>query len=128
LPDDSHRDAPLNPTASSLYNLIFRSERGELEGEQTSAWNGLLRRVPIALYARSRAGCRVRSPRRGKKTVYTKAIKLRQVGYNSPSDTVTVELAKPHKGAVEVTVDGAIEALDGATTTIHSLTFIKSTR
>ena len=60
-----------------------------------------------------------------KKTVYTKVLEIRQVSFNSSSDTVTINLAKPYKGAVEVTVDGAIEALDGTASDIDFSTILK---
>jgi hypothetical protein len=53
-----------------------------------------------------------------RKTVYTKPLKIRSVRYDSAENSATINLAKPHKGAVEVTVDGAIEALDGTASTI----------
>jgi hypothetical protein len=60
-----------------------------------------------------------------KKTVYTKALKIRSISYVSSSDSVTINLSKPYKGAVEVTVDGAIEALDGTTSDIDFSTILK---
>jgi hypothetical protein len=42
-----------------------------------------------------------------------------------PPTRSQLSLAKPYKGAVEVAVDGAIEALDGATTDFDFSTIIK---
>ena len=60
-----------------------------------------------------------------KKTLYTKPLKIKSVSYVASSGTVTIDLAKPYKGAVEVAVDGAIEALDGSTSTIEFSAIIK---
>jgi hypothetical protein len=57
--------------------------------------------------------------------VYTKPLRLRAVSYVSSSDSVTLTLAKPYKGAIEVVVDGAIEALDGSTSTIDLSAILK---
>ena len=59
-----------------------------------------------------------------KKMVYTKALKIRSISYVSSSDSVTINLSKPFRGAAEVAVDGAIEALDGTTSTIDFSTTI----
>ena len=39
-----------------------------------------------------------------RKTVYTKGVPLRGVSYNGNAQTVTITLAKPYKGAVQVKV------------------------
>ena len=39
------------------------------------------------------------------KTVYTQAVKIKSVVYNTAADSVTINLAKPHKGAAEVAID-----------------------
>ena len=54
------------------------------------------------------------------KTVYSKPLKIKSVSYVASSNSVTIKLAKPAKGKFEVAIDGAIEALDGATTTVDS--------
>jgi hypothetical protein len=67
----------------------------------------------------------LRGVKKRKKTVYTKALKIRSISYVSSSDSVTIDLAKPLKGAVEMTVDGAIEALDGAISNLDFTTIIR---
>jgi len=47
------------------------------------------------------------------KTVYTKAVKFKSVSYNSSAESVTINLTKPFKGAVEVVVEAGIVAVDG---------------
>ena len=59
------------------------------------------------------------------KTVYTQAVKIKSVVYNAATDSVTINLAKPHKGAAEVAIDGVIEALDGASADIDYTAIIK---
>ena len=44
------------------------------------------------------------------KTVCTQALKIMSVVYNTAADSVTINLAKPHKGAAEVAIDREIEA------------------
>jgi hypothetical protein len=48
------------------------------------------------------------------KTVYTKKLAVRSPGYNAKTHTVTITLAKPFKGAVQVTVLPGIRAANGA--------------
>ncbi len=48
------------------------------------------------------------------KTVYTKVLHLKGVRYDDNSHTVTISLAKPYKGPVQVTVLGGIAGADGA--------------
>jgi probable HAF family extracellular repeat protein len=50
--------------------------------------------------------------RRGK-TVYTKRVAIKGIGFDG-STRVTIKLARPYKGAVQVTVRGGILAADGA--------------
>jgi hypothetical protein len=49
------------------------------------------------------------------KTVYTRGIGIKSVMYNPSSISVTISLAKPNKGAVQVTVHGGLTATNGAT-------------
>ena len=49
-----------------------------------------------------------------KETLYTKALKIKTVVYNPGTHSVTITLAKPYKGAVQVTIDPGLEAADGA--------------
>ena len=44
------------------------------------------------------------------KTVYTQAVKIKSVVYNTATDSVVINLAKPQNGTVEVAIDGVIEA------------------
>ena len=48
------------------------------------------------------------------KTVYTQAVKIGASSTTRPRMSVTINLAKPHKGAAKVTIDGVIDAVDGA--------------
>jgi streptogramin lyase len=50
-----------------------------------------------------------------KQTVYSKALKIKSVVYNPGPITVTIALAKPHKGTVQVTIEPGLEAADSAT-------------
>jgi Astacin (Peptidase family M12A) len=54
---------------------------------------------------------------KGRRMVYSKRLKLRTVSYNASAHTVAISLAKPFKGRVRVSVEGIIEALDGAEST-----------
>jgi hypothetical protein len=60
-----------------------------------------------------------------RKPVFTKALKIRSVTYDSSTNRVTIQLQKPIKGMVEVAVDGAIEALDGTVSTIDFSTIVR---
>lgn len=60
-----------------------------------------------------------------KKTVYTKSLKIRGVIYSGSTNSVSISLAKPYKGAVELAVNGAIEALDGAISNVDFTTIIR---
>ena len=60
-----------------------------------------------------------------RKLVYTKPLKIKNVSYNSATERVTINLAKPNKVKAEVLVDGTFEALDGALTEIDFSSFIK---
>ena len=51
-----------------------------------------------------------------KETVYAKLLKLLSVVYNPGPHTVSVMLAKPYKGSVQVVIDPGLEGADGATT------------
>jgi hypothetical protein len=62
--------------------------------------------------------------RKKKKTVYSNPLKIQSVSYSGASDSVTVRLAKPYKGTVEVAVDGAIEAMDGTTSLVDFSTIV----
>ena len=58
-----------------------------------------------------------------KETLYTKALKIKSVVYNPGPASVTITLAKPYKGAVQVTIEPGLEAADGASTsTITTIT------
>jgi hypothetical protein len=48
------------------------------------------------------------------KTVYNKKLHIKSVSYNAKADSVTIKLAKPYKGAVQVTVQGGLVAANGA--------------
>ena len=47
------------------------------------------------------------------KTFYTKPVKFNLVTYNIHAESVTINLTKPFKGAVEVVVEAGIVAADG---------------
>ena len=49
------------------------------------------------------------------KTVFSKRLGIRGVSYNNMAGTVTINLAKPYKGVVQVTVLGGIAAANGTT-------------
>jgi streptogramin lyase len=57
-----------------------------------------------------------RKVKKHKVTVYTKPLKIKSVLYDPGPDTVRIALAKPFKGAVQVTIEAGLEAADGATT------------
>ena len=50
-----------------------------------------------------------------KEVLYTKALKIKTVVYNPSTRSVAITLAKPFKGAVQVTIDPGLETADGAT-------------
>jgi hypothetical protein len=50
---------------------------------------------------------------------------VRAVSYVAATNSVTIRLAKPLKGTAEVIVDGAIEAMDGTTSTIDVSAIVK---
>ncbi len=50
-----------------------------------------------------------------RKTVYSKAVRIKGIGFDGGT-RVTIDLAKPYKGAVKVIVHGGILAADGAAT------------
>ena len=52
-------------------------------------------------------------------TLFTKALAIRSVSLNSTSSTVTINLAKPFKGRVEVMVQGNITAGNGASNSVR---------
>ena len=49
-----------------------------------------------------------------KETLYTKALKIKSVAYNPGNNSVTITLAKPYKGTVQVTIAPGLETADGA--------------
>jgi hypothetical protein len=49
-----------------------------------------------------------------KETVHSKAVGIRSVSYDSKAHSVTINLAKPFKGAVQVTVHSGVVARNGA--------------
>ncbi len=52
-------------------------------------------------------------PRR-RRVVFSKKVKIKTVLYAEATDTVSISLAKPYKGEVKVSLDGMIDATDGA--------------
>jgi hypothetical protein len=52
--------------------------------------------------------------RKRKKTVYSKPVTIRNVSYDSADHTVAINLMKPYKGTVRVTVHSGILAANGA--------------
>jgi hypothetical protein len=48
------------------------------------------------------------------KTVYSKAVGIKSATYNTGTHSVTLNLAKPYKGAVQVTLHPGLLAADGA--------------
>jgi Repeat of unknown function (DUF5650) len=54
-----------------------------------------------------------------KETRFAKALAIRSVSPNSTSSTVTIKLAKPFKGSVEVMVQGDITAGNGASNSVR---------
>ena len=48
------------------------------------------------------------------KTIYSKNVGIRNISYDGNAHTVTINLAKPHKGVLQVTVHGGIVAANGA--------------
>jgi hypothetical protein len=60
-----------------------------------------------------------------KKTVYTKKVAIRSVLYNSNTHSVTINLANPHKGAVQVMVEGGILATNGTSSGSPFVTVVK---
>ena len=48
------------------------------------------------------------------KNVFTKGVSIKGTTYNAATHTVTLNLAKPFKGAVQVTVEPGLKGSDGA--------------
>ena len=59
-----------------------------------------------------------------KQTVYTKVLKIKTVVYNAGTNSVTITLAKPYKGSVEVAIAPGLEAANGAATTTTIVTIV----
>ena len=49
-----------------------------------------------------------------KKTTYSKLVPIKGVAYNDSTPTVTINLARPFKGTVQVTIHGGVLASNGA--------------
>ncbi len=66
----------------------------------------------------------------GEIVYYVKTLKIRSVVYDTALDSVTVALARPYRGAVEVRIKPGLEAADGASTTkrINAIVFGASRR
>jgi hypothetical protein len=60
-----------------------------------------------------------------KMTVFSKALAIRGVTPSSSADTVTINLAKPFKGMVEVTVQGTITAANGSSSSVDFPMIVK---
>jgi hypothetical protein len=60
-----------------------------------------------------------------KETVFTKALAIRAVSSNSGGNMVTINLAKPFKGTVQVTVEGTITAANNASNNISTSKIVK---
>jgi hypothetical protein len=56
-----------------------------------------------------------------KETLFTKPLAIRGVSPNSSSNAVTISLAKPYKGAVQVGVQGTVTAANGASKSVSFL-------
>lgn len=53
-----------------------------------------------------------------KETLYTKSLAIRGVSPNSSGNAVTISLAKPYRGKVQVTVQGTVTASNGASSSV----------
>ncbi len=53
------------------------------------------------------------------KTMFTQGVGVGGVSYDSTHNTVTINLAKPYKGAVQVTINGSLMTIDGTSTVIN---------
>jgi hypothetical protein len=60
-----------------------------------------------------------------RKTVYTKPLKIGSIVYNNGANTVTLVLAKPLKGVVELRVQGAMTAANGASGSVAFTTVVR---
>ena len=49
-----------------------------------------------------------------RQTVFHKPLRIKSVSYNAGTNMVTLTLARPFKGAVQVTVHGGFKAANGA--------------
>ena len=54
--------------------------------------------------------------RKHRKTVFSKGLKMRSVGYEPNAHSVTITLAKPSKGPIQVLIQSGLEAADGVST------------
>jgi hypothetical protein len=55
-----------------------------------------------------------------RETLFTKALSIRNVSPNSSNNAVTLSLAKPFKGTVQVTVQGTVTAANGASDNVNT--------
>jgi hypothetical protein len=60
-----------------------------------------------------------------KQTLFTKALAILSVNPNSSGNIATINLARPFKGTVKVTVQGTVTAANGATNNVDSSTIVK---
>jgi len=58
------------------------------------------------------------------RTAFTRAVAIKGIHPSSAGATVTIDLARPEKGNVEVTIQGAIMGSNGATSRINSTTIV----
>jgi hypothetical protein len=56
-----------------------------------------------------------------KMTVFTKALAIKNVSPNSTDDTVTVNLTRPFKGSIQVTVSGIVIAANGESSNLNKV-------
>jgi hypothetical protein len=59
-----------------------------------------------------------------RKTVYTKPLKIGGITYNNGANSVTLVLAKPLKGVVQVRVQGAMMGSNGASGSVEYTTVV----
>ncbi len=60
-----------------------------------------------------------------RRVVYSRRVRIKGLRYDAGTHTVTINLQKPYKGAVQVSVQGEIEGTDGASANVTFSTIVR---
>ena len=114
---DVDADADTDTSASACNRRSVLQERLDLVHRQLQRATGSSAASNSGLYEVFAAVTKI--VKKHKETLFTKALAIRSVSLNSTSSTVTINLAKPFKGRVEVMVQGNITAGNGASNSVR---------